>query len=381
MNITVIGWYGTETIGDRAVLAGIFSFFSKAFDHFQVKLGSLYPFFTQRTLLEDAELWHRFSDKEIAVEVFNSQKPVEIDRAIEEADLLIMGGGPLMHVPSLFMVEYAFKKAKRLKKKTAVIGCGIGPLFGNKYQKAVIEIVKCSDLLILRDKTSERTLIELSGYFKCTVDRGKIFISYDPAVACAIGYRHSSQVPIKDYITINLRMFTREYSKRELIINDNFRKFVIDIANKYPGRQIRLIPMHYFHIGNDDRFFLNAIVQGTELENLSVQNTPLTLTDTMEVFREAYFNVGMRFHSIILQTIISGRNYVLDYTDPRKGKIISFLNDIDKNAFYRERYINLQEERLDTSIIKNDDIRFHIDKAMLDKRLEIYVDKLKELVQ
>lgn len=26
MKITIIGWYGTETIGDRAILAGLFSF-------------------------------------------------------------------------------------------------------------------------------------------------------------------------------------------------------------------------------------------------------------------------------------------------------------------------------------------------------------------
>ena len=44
MKITIIGWYGTETIGDRAILAGLISIFNQAYDEFEVKLGSLNPF-------------------------------------------------------------------------------------------------------------------------------------------------------------------------------------------------------------------------------------------------------------------------------------------------------------------------------------------------
>ena len=53
MKITIIGWYGTETIGDRAILTGIFSFFNQLFNKIEIKLGSLYPFFSKRTLNED----------------------------------------------------------------------------------------------------------------------------------------------------------------------------------------------------------------------------------------------------------------------------------------------------------------------------------------
>ncbi len=44
MRILIIGWYGTETIGDRAILAGLISFFSKVYRCFEIKIGSLYPF-------------------------------------------------------------------------------------------------------------------------------------------------------------------------------------------------------------------------------------------------------------------------------------------------------------------------------------------------
>jgi polysaccharide pyruvyl transferase WcaK-like protein len=96
--ITIIGWYGTETIGDRAILSGIFTFFKKAFREFEVKLGSLYPFFTQRTLNEDHNFWEESCNYTFPVQLFDSKKVQELDKAIKDSDLVVMGGGPLMHI-------------------------------------------------------------------------------------------------------------------------------------------------------------------------------------------------------------------------------------------------------------------------------------------
>ena len=41
MIITVIGWYGTETIGDRAILAGLISLFNKSYTYFEIKKNDL----------------------------------------------------------------------------------------------------------------------------------------------------------------------------------------------------------------------------------------------------------------------------------------------------------------------------------------------------
>ena len=111
MRITIIGWYGTETIGDRAILAGLISFFSKSFKSFEIKLGSLYPFFSERTLNEDCAFYKEITGKGYDIKIFNSKKPKELVNAIKNSDLIVMGGGPLMDLNELFMVEYAFKKA------------------------------------------------------------------------------------------------------------------------------------------------------------------------------------------------------------------------------------------------------------------------------
>ena len=53
----------------------------------------------------------------------------------------------------------------------------------------------------------------------------------------------------------------------------------------------------------------------------------------MEIYSDAYFNIGMRFHSVVLQTISSDKNCVLDSTEPKKGKTYGLLSDIEKIVF------------------------------------------------
>ena len=61
--------------------------------------------------------------------------------------------------------------------------------------------------------------------------------------------------------------------------------------------------------------------------------------------------IGMRYHSIVFQSFLNGNNYILDYTDPKNGKIKAFLDFVDTADFYHSRYINiLNSETFDFSI-------------------------------
>jgi polysaccharide pyruvyl transferase WcaK-like protein len=379
MKITIIGWYGTETIGDRAILAGLISFFNKTYDNFEIKLGSLYPFFSQRTINEDYSFYKDIIKKDIKIDIFNSKDSKELLKAIKSSDLVVMGGGPLMDLSELFMVEYAFKKAKKFGIKTALLGCGIGPLFHKKYRKSVLNISLISDLTILRDNKSKDNLKEIYEEFNKFFDTDLIVTSYDPSVECTLEYVKLNKRDEKEYIAVNLREFPLEYNKKNdsKNINDELKSFIKSLVEKYKDKEIKLIPMHYFHIGGDDRFFLNSIALELKKDNITVQNSNLTLKETIEVYQNSYFNVGMRFHSVVLQTIVSGKNYVLDYTEPKKGKIYGFLSDIDKNGFYDSRYISLQADVITADIIQNTDKKFVINEMEIIDRLKIYTEKLK----
>lgn len=386
MKITIIGWYGTETIGDRAILAGIISFLSSAFNNFEVKLGSLYPFFTERTLKEDYPFFTKLSKESLKIELFNSKKINELKNAIKSTDVLIMGGGPLMDLSTLYMVEYAFKLAKKRKKKTAIIGCGIGPLFKKKYQKTVLRILEHSDLIVLRDNKSKENLDEFILKFKKNITLNPRYTSLDPAIQAVLKYKYfpeTKEAKENNYIGVNLRAFPNEYSKNLIAnrINENLYNFISSLADSYKNKDIKLIPMHYFHIGNDDRMFLNKLALEIKKPNLVVQNSNLNLEETFEVFQNAYINIGMRFHSVLFQTLLNGKNYILDYTEPNKGKISGFIRDIDHSGFYRARHVSLQKEKPTIEILKNETEKFYPDEKSLYKKLGIYSEKLKEICQ
>ena len=127
------------------------------------------------------------------------------------------------------------------------------------------------------------------------------------------------------------------------ILNVNlFLKDIIkEIAEKYKEREVLLVPMHTFSIGGDDRYILNGIAQSLKLDNITVQNNPLSLEETMSKYYNAWFCIGMRFHSIVLQTLLNGKNYILDYTDPLNGKTVSMLQQLQLQDYYNEHYISL----------------------------------------
>lgn len=381
MKITIIGWYGTETIGDRAILAGLFSVFAKVYEDFEIKLGSLYPFFSERTINEDYSFYKEITEKDFQIEVFNSKDSKKLLNAIKDSDLVAMGGGPLMDLSELFMVEYAFKKARKFGKKTALLGCGVGPLFQKKYRKSVLNISLTSDITILRDKKSKENLKDIYQEFNIFFKKDKIDTSHDSAVECTLQYKNLNKQSKQEYIAVNLREFPLEYSKQKdgKNINKELIQFIENLALKYKNKEIRLIPMHYFHVGGDDRIFLNSIAMYLKLDNIKVQNSNLTLKETIEVYQNAYFNIGMRFHSVVLQTVVSGKNYVLDYTEPKKGKIYGFLNDIDKVNFYKKRYISLQEDNINIDILNNEDNKFELNVEEIKNYLDIYIEKLKEI--
>jgi polysaccharide pyruvyl transferase WcaK-like protein len=258
------------------------------------------------------------------VVLYDSKKPRQLESLIKNCDALFMGGGPLMDLASIYLIEYAFKYARKKQKTTIVYGCGIGPLKNPKYQKSVINLIKNSDYAILRDINSLTLLQELTSYNKKIT--AKCLVGIDPAVECVLQYQkfYEQQETDISTIAVNLRYFPREYSGTGESVNTALENFVLRLATSYPDKTIHLIPMHYFHIGDDDRYVLNSIAQKhLQVENIFVQNVPLNLVDTMRMFEKAYFTVGMRFHSVVLQTLLNGKNFVFDYTSA--GKTVGFL--------------------------------------------------------
>ena len=370
VKITLIGWYGTETIGDRAILAGIYSLLSASYGVFHVRLGAIYPFFSERTLLEDGSFLAKCADNScLKTEVFDSQSHKELDSSICWCDILIMGGGPLMGMPSLFMIEYAFAKAKSLSKKTMILGCGVGPMVKPIYERSLVHIIEKSDLTIFRDETAGLLYSQLAG------KRAKESYSLiDPAVIAAVKYMESNP-PINrqdEYIVACIRDFPMEYSINDTIEAEEMNRRVLAVlldVHTRSGKKIKLLPMHYFSVGGDDRIYINQLVRRQKHDIFLVQNTPLNTEQTLHEFAATSCCIGMRFHSVVLQTILNGQNIILDYTDPNQGKIGGFLKQLNAFDFYANSYVNIQTEQRNIDF-KN---RFIVEDNLISQLIQKYI--------
>lgn len=379
MRVCIIGWYGTETIGDRAILAGTLAFLSETVSDLTVLLGSLHPFFSERTVAEDTDLWEKLSGQEMGVELFNSSNASALKKAIKASDLLLLGGGPLMDLREMHMLAFAFHYARRQKVRTGIFGCGVGPLKKTVFQKAAGDILANADFSVFRDSLAEAEAKRL-----CPNRGFNSFSAVDPATYCASLFKDKVAVPEpENKISINLRKISWEYEGVDA--DSRFENFAVGMVEKIMAEneafKVVLVPHHYFFFGGDDRSFMNAIKYRIGSRSLLVQNHPLSLSETMHAFASSVFCVGMRFHSMLLMTLLNGRCRILNYTGERGGKIRGYLNDFDPDCFFdSSRMLSLDSGQLDLSIFDKmlEDVCFEPPRELLENAFQTYRSVLSE---
>jgi len=140
----IIGWYGTETAGDKAIICDIIQRLKNANPDIQITIASLYPFITKRSLIEIGQ---------DSIEIIKTYSP-EYLKACKSTDAVVMGGGPLMGMEPLGFVLSAFSEARKANIPCIIDGCGIGPLIEEMHKIAVKEILRLTTQIGVRDMTS-----------------------------------------------------------------------------------------------------------------------------------------------------------------------------------------------------------------------------------
>ena len=337
MVVTIVGWYGTETSGDRAILDGILSVLYEIDQTARVKLGSLFPFYSERTLWEERNVFKE-SAPGIEIEIFDVKEKKSLIKSVKKSDLLILGGGPLMDLEELYLIESAFSVAKNQKIPAFVMGCGIGPLNEEKYIRLVERILEKAAKISLRDRISGNTMEKLWP--------GKFVYDClgDPAVISVENYlKKSVAAEKKDYLAVNFRDFPGEQYGSNTSVDITA---IADMLNTLSEKcqEILLVPMHTFHVGNDDRKYLTQLKMQCNNSKIKVLHQPLNLHELYMIYGNAIGCIGMRYHSIVMQTILNGNNMVFDYTDPNAGKISGFLSMENGDTFYSDRKICLKTD-------------------------------------
>ncbi len=107
--VLICGWYGTETLGDKAILGGVVNSLQSALGNLELHLASLELYISEMTIQQMPELegcyLHPITD---AIKVAGTM------------DLVVFGGGPLMAIPNLAEMIAIFQRAVEAKVPTLI---------------------------------------------------------------------------------------------------------------------------------------------------------------------------------------------------------------------------------------------------------------------
>jgi len=317
--ILVVGWYGIETAGDKAILDELIHRKRIEFPQAQIVLASLHPYYSQWTLRELG-----YPDIPI-VPIFSS----EFNRLTRSAGQVIMGGGPLLHVNELGVILRAFDQANRAGHQCHIFGCGIGPLEQRSpFEEAVRRILKLADVVELRDSYAVARGRALTG-------RQDLINSGDPAARFV--KRWQARQPAaekKPFLNLYLREWTslykgalsaEQFTDQKQHFWVQLGEWIRTICNRCHLRP-RLLPMHHFYAGGDDRDFGRRFARILLADlNPLVVDRPLSLDEILSSFREASFSLCMRYHAVLFAQTLKVPFVAIDYT--QGGKIAGFLSD------------------------------------------------------
>lgn len=379
MRILITGWYGTETIGDRAILASLFMHIFSMNSKHEISIASIYPFHTLRTILEDSWIYTNVCNVPQTVlegiRIVDSRNVQQYSRAVKECDILIIGGGPFDDMDSMHMIEFGFRMAKIKRKLTAIYGCGLNVLHKKEFVKSSFSILENADSVILRDMRS-KYLLEKYGF----KHMDKVQISIDPAVFFAMRYKAISNDSKANMVVVNLRDFPSIYSDNCDYTPDQINKKAFLAVEEYLKKTVPekavAIGMNYFVVGGDDRQILNRCKSAITTQ-LEVENRVLSLKETMDYYLSARCCLGMRFHAVVLQTVLNGNNYILNYTSSKNGKIPGFVEQIKGEEFYKDRIVNLQGADSTFNISDNS---FNVSQDMVRDYENIFLKEMKKLM-
>lgn len=323
--IFIVGWYGTETVGDKAILGGIITYYKKLYNNkVEFVIGSLFPFITEKTC----------SELEINCKVV-STKTLDLLRYAKSSDEIVMGGGPLMDLDELYVPYLGFKIAKFYGKKTTVFGCGIGPLKYTRYSKVVEKLFKITDDVKLRDQKS------IAAYNNYAL-KNEAELFGDPSINYIQIRSNTIEVEKEKVLSCYLREWTFEYftgdkktfEKEKLKFENGVAALIKEQADKLNVDRIEFHHMHNFVVGNDDRDFSRYFTEKyfQDDKRIFINKRLSTVDSIISTMKKSELNICMRFHSVVFAHTLNVNFIAIDYT--MGGKIHSFLKD--NNAVEKE---------------------------------------------
>lgn len=324
-HVMITGWYGTETAGDKAILAELVHFIRMRSPTCRITITTIDRKISEQTKWEVAGL----ADASL----------VELRRAssaktIETCDAVIFGGGPLEEIGLLQSMLDIFVEANRQRKARIIFGCGVGPLYTERLRGIVGGILRLATAGFVRDEESWDLARELGA-------PSSISFACDPAIAFLSRWRNGRDRPsttrsrpmIAGLLRANTSEYLNDLSDEEIGHSNNERArqlaTIVGEGAQRVGADILLLPMHTLWVGGDDRIFNREIAEHMlDGRTCEVERRYLTLDQLLDQIASSDVAVAMRYHGHLFSMALGIPFLSIDYTGP-KGKVASLVRRLN----------------------------------------------------
>jgi polysaccharide pyruvyl transferase WcaK-like protein len=247
----------------------------------------------------------------------------ELARAIEDADLVILGGGGLLYdvdySPSiarllteppdrqwLYELAKITAAARAAGRPVMLYGMGIGPLLTKPARQVARFIGEEARAVTVRDESSAELLAE------CGVSRSRIHVAADPAISIEPGGPAAQSIleqsglrfAPRPLIALNLRPWFR-FGGVDAGSRDAMQDLVsrsgdlVRLLRERLGATVGLLPLQ--RLNDDDREVLEQVLQAAgSPSGAMVLEPPASPLDLVTFLSQFDLLIGMRLHSLIL---------------------------------------------------------------------------------
>lgn len=321
--VLLCGWYGTETLGDKAILAGCVSALQSIYPSAAFGVASLEPFLTRQTVTQIPTL--------AALDVVSFDEAI---RQIGQYQVVVFAGGPVMGVKALAENLVLFRRAAERGLRRIVLGCGVGPMGRPFFERYLRELLQTAEIRIYRDLES-RAFAERLG-----IDTTLDGVADDPAHRW-LATRPSTAAPVRtEELLLGLREWPAEQygtgKKGDVVLKQRFEQALgtalLELLRTEPTTRLVPVPMSTYAIGGDDRWYYRKLFREFGLPAERIDWTLLENEQPPEMIFERFQCAGrilaMRFHSLVFAAASRRPTLALDYT-LGSGKVASLARRLE----------------------------------------------------
>lgn len=315
--VTIIGWWGSETVGDIAILGQLLAELEPLCASKDLRIVSFDAALTRRSLAQ-------LGRSDVAVVPLGVQSAVELITS----RTVIFGGGPLMESPAMRFWAWNARVARFTGAQVMLYANGVGPLRSASAIAAANTVIRKANYSVLRDTLALTWAKEQAGRWDAQLSFDSAY-NYVRAKSVAGASR-------KQQLALALRTPPASYlgSTDVASATDGFvRTCAAALDAIAEARDVSFvgIVMHTGHADSDDHAVYRQLRSAMRhSERLQVAPGEHSISQVIATLQESRAALTVRFHAMIFALATDTPFVAVDYARP-DGKVSAAAADIGRS--------------------------------------------------